>query len=93
MFRCVSANSPDGEGWTKPLSARAKLSFTKMYGQMNGLLEGWRQMYVALHTINYRFSFTKTREKWEVKEKAESCAFIHTLSFAVHFLFEPSGHK
>lgn len=32
-----AANSPDAGGWMKPLSARAKLSFTKMSGQMNGL--------------------------------------------------------
>lgn len=50
-------------------------------------------MNVALHTINYRFSFIEKREKREVKEEAPSCTFIHALWLVVHFLFEPSGHK
>lgn len=53
---------------------------------MDGLLKGWQEMHVALHTINDRFSFIENREKREVKEEASSCTFIHALLLAVHFL-------
>lgn len=50
-------------------------------------------MYVAVRTINYRFSFTEKREKWNVKEKARKDLFILHFFKITYIVFANTSSK
>lgn len=70
-----------------PLTPGATLSFRDVGMKERG--KGLEKEYVALHGINYRFSFTEKRQKGELNEKHE---VVHLFIFQGFWYISCLGH-